>query len=89
MVSGQATIINEYGIHCRPSAQILKEVTGYEGTMKVSCNGLDSGLKSIIELLALGIKKGDTVSLEVEGPEEAQMLDKLIQLFQTNFDFKR
>ncbi len=89
METREAKIVNEYGIHCRPSAEIIKAVAPMESSIEITANGVTSSLGSIIELLALGIKCGDTVKIKVDGTNATADADALVELFETNFDFKR
>lgn len=89
MVTREAKVINAYGIHCRPSAEIIKQVTAMDSSIEITANGATCSLGSIIELLSLGIKCGDVVSIKVEGSNEEADADAVVELFETNFDFKR
>ena len=81
------TIQNEAGIHCRPSAVIIKQVEPYAGTVRVLHDGAESDCRQILSLMALGLDCGSTAELEVEGPEAEAFADELVELFARNFDF--
>ena len=87
MKRGTATILNAHGIHCRPSAEIVKSVKGYEGCIQVMGNDQESNLRSVISLVGMGLEPGVEVAISVEGPDEADMLDDLVSLFEKRFDF--
>ncbi len=89
MVTREAKVINAYGIHCRPSAEIIKKVMPLESSIEITANGTSCSLGSIIELLSLGIKCDDVVTIKVDGPNEDADADLIVELFETNFDFKR
>ncbi len=90
MVSKNATITNEYGIHCRPSAVIAKEAQGYPGTIEVrSASNRRADAKSLLTLVGLGARCGDTLTISVSGPDEETMCAKMVDLFETGFDFPR
>ncbi len=90
MKVAHATVINEYGIHCRPSAIIAKAAQAYEGTITVATKtSEDTDISSILNLVALGIRCNDTVLIKVEGSDEEEMTRKMVELFETNFDFPR
>ena len=90
MTSRTATVKNEYGIHCRPSAVISQEVRNYPGRITVrTADGREADPRRLLELIALGIHCGETVTIEVEGPDEQQVCDRLVELFETEFDFPR
>lgn len=84
---GQATIRNEAGIHCRPSTHIIKTVQDYGGRMCLRCSEGESDLRSMLSLMMLGLTQGTEVELEVEGPDEEAQLEKLIGLFEFEYDF--
>ncbi len=87
MVELPATVSNSAGIHCRPSAIIIKEVMHYPGSIRVTANSRESDLRSVMSLLALGLHQGSVLSIRVSGPDELAMCKKLVDLFQTHFDF--
>ncbi len=87
MTSREAVIHNEMGIHCRPSAIILKEVKPYAGSVEVETSAGRTPVRSVMDLLGLGLEKGTLVKIRVEGPAEEAMADRLRDLFETDFDF--
>lgn len=87
MVTRPAVIQNDQGIHCRPSAVILKEVSAYPGKVRVSCDNGESTLDSVLDLMALCLSKGTAITVSVEGPDEEAWCDKLVKLFEFHFDF--
>ncbi|WFB34662.1 HPr family phosphocarrier protein [Kiritimatiellota bacterium B12222] len=84
----KATIMNEAGIHCRPSTHIIKTVRDYPGRMQVTHaeNG-SCHLTSMLDLMILGLTCGSEVEIEVEGPDEELQLKKLVELFEHIYDF--
>lgn len=90
MITKEAKILNAYGIHCRPSAVILDEVSKFEANeISISTPNGDCDLSSIIALLALGLKADDVIVIKVEGADAEMVADQMVDLFQRDFDFKR
>lgn len=87
MVELPAIVCNSAGIHCRPSAVIIKEVMNYPGVIHVTANSRESDLRSVMSLLALGLHQGADLTIQVSGPDEQAFCQKLVGLFQTHFDF--
>lgn len=87
MVELPAIVCNSAGIHCRPSAVIIKEVMNYPGAILVTANSHQSDLRSVMSLLALGLHQGTNLTIRVSGPDENAFCQKLVDLFQTHFDF--
>jgi phosphocarrier protein HPr len=77
MLSQTFTVIHPSGFHARPTKMFVNAATPYpckvnliKGTKKV--NG-----KSSLGLLALGLAKGDEVTLEVDGEREEEAMKEL------------
>ena len=87
MVESKAIIQNEAGIHCRPSAILVKEGTAYDGEILVQAASGSCNLTSALDLIMLGLEKGTEISIQVSGPNEEEEARKLVELFETHFDF--
>ena len=82
-----AIIANSQGIHCLPSALIVKEFQGYPGTIRISNGHGSCDVSSVMQLLSLELHQSSKVKIEVAGENEAATADRLVELFQTHFDF--
>lgn len=82
-------IRNKAGIHCRPSSVIMFTVEPYSATHEILITGPRgaSKLTSILDLLTMGLQKGETVTISVTGEKEEELCKKLAELFETEFDF--
>lgn len=87
MIQKDATVKNVQGIHCRPSALIIKSVQAYEGNAVVRAESGEASLQSIMGLLSLCLEKGTSVQVMVDGPDEEVVCTQLVELFETEFDF--
>jgi phosphocarrier protein len=87
MIEQSATIQNEQGIHCRPSALILNAIQGFEGDISIQADDQLVPLKSVLDLMSLGLEQGRTITIRVDGGDEESMCQRLVELFETNFDF--
>ena len=88
MVQRTVTVINEAGIHCRPSSEILIAVQKFpDCTFKIKSSHGDTELTSMLSLLGLGLGKGDEVTVIAEGENEHEACDTVAALFAFNFDF--
>ena len=87
MVEKTATIHNGHGIHCRPSAVIIKTAVPYAGQIEVLTDSGRTTLRSLLELVALDLQEGAVVRIRVSGPGEEEFCSRLVGLFETHFDF--
>lgn len=70
-----ATIIDKVGLHARPASQLAKEASKYQSDLKISANGKNGNLKSIMNVMAMAIKSGEEVSIEADGPDEVDAIN--------------
>lgn len=87
MAVRKATVQNAHGIHCRPSAEIVKAIKGVDCTISVSGNGQASDLRSVIGLVGMGLEPGAEVEISVEGGDAEKVADTLVELFERHYDF--
>jgi phosphocarrier protein HPr len=87
MIEKIATIQNTQGIHCRPSAMIVRFAANYAGGITVRGERGVTALRSIMELMALELFPGTKVTIQVSGPDEESVCEDLASLFETHFDF--
>lgn len=83
-----AVIRNPSGLHARPAALFVKAATRHDADVQLSDlgNGGDpvSG-RSLIALMALGIRPGATVRISARGPEARAAIDELRALVDGGF----
>ncbi|PAF54959.1 HPr family phosphocarrier protein [Mycoplasmopsis agassizii] len=64
-----ATVIDPIGLHARPASLVTKEAAKYKSEIKIKANGRESNLKSIMNLMSLGIKQNDSFEITAEGED--------------------
>ena len=84
--SRYVTIVNEYGMHARPSAVFVKLAARYESELMVEKNGVRVSGKSIIGLMTLQASCGTILKLTAEGTDAKEMLDVLVALVENKFE---
>jgi phosphotransferase system HPr (HPr) family protein len=87
MVERSAIIKNSQGIHCRPSALIVKVLRDFKGEVAFHSEEGRCDPRSIMALLSMGLQKGSRVRVEVKGPDEEALCLRLKDLLETEFDF--
>ena len=78
------TITDEVGIHARPAGLLVKEAKNYDSVIKVTKDGKSAEAKKLMALMGLGVKKGDTVTVSVEGRDEDTVAAKMEEFFRNN-----
>jgi len=83
MVSATIEVKCKEGIHARPASQIVQFVKNFSSDIKMNYDGKIGNCKSIISILALGIKFGSQVEITVDGDNEAEELKSFVEFMDT------
>ncbi len=73
-------IKNSHGLHARPGAMLVAEAKKFESTIRVSNldgDGKAVNAKSLMKVIALGVKHGHQLQFSAEGPDAAQALESI------------
>jgi phosphocarrier protein FPr len=81
----QLTLTNPTGLHARPASLFVQTAGRYDARIEVLGRGRQAEATSIIGVLALGIRKGDTITLRASGKEAEAALEALRGLNLANF----
>ncbi|MCK5156069.1 MAG: HPr family phosphocarrier protein [Spirochaetales bacterium] len=87
MISRKATIMNQNGIHVRPSKIIAASVADYPGKISVSKDGYTVNSISAMNLLTMALIEHDQIVITVTGKKEELVAKNLAELFESHFDF--
>ena len=87
MSTRTATIGSSVGLHARPASIFAAAAgeTGLDITIALG-DGEPVGAASILEVMTLGAKNGDVVTLVAEGDGADEALAKLVELLETDLD---
>jgi len=78
-------IMNESGLHARPAAIFVKTAGKFKSEINIEHNNSVLNAKSIMNILSMGLKKNDEIKIIVNGPDEKEALDELINLIESKF----
>lgn len=84
MKSFDYVITDEVGIHARPAGLLVKEAKSYDSVIRITKDGKSAEAKKLMALMGLGVKKGDTVTVSVEGGDEEAVAEKMEEFFKSN-----
>ena len=90
MPSRTATIAAESGLHARPAAMFVQTATKSGLPVTIGRPGEEPvDARSILSVMGLGAKKGETVELTAEGEGADAVLDELVTLLETDLDSQK
>lgn len=84
MRSFEYTIKDEQGIHARPAGLLAKTAKALEGEVTIGKNDRSVSASKLMAVMGLGIKCGDTVTVSINGGDEAAAEKKLREFFEAN-----
>lgn len=86
MVSREIRIDSRLGIHLRPAGAMCNEAVKYNSAISFS-KGADktANAKSVISILAAGVKFGDTITMTADGDDEQEALDAVVRALKQSF----
>lgn len=78
-------ITDEVGIHARPATLLAKKAKEMSATITlVNKDGKRAEAKKLMAVMGLGIKKGETVTVNVEGENEDAVAAEMETFFKEN-----
>jgi len=79
-------VVNDpQGIHARPAGLLVKEAKKFESNISVFKGARKGDLKKIFTIMALGVKQGETIKVQVEGADEEQAASAVEAFLKENF----
>ena len=68
-------IANEHGLHARPATLLVSIASKFECDITITFDGITVDLKSIMNTLSLGLKKGSQITIRTDGIDEVEALN--------------
>lgn len=86
MISRTAVVASASGLHARPAATFANaaDETGFD--IALIFNGEEADAASLMDIMTLGVKHGDEVTLTCEDDAAADALDSLVALLARDLD---
>jgi len=82
MIRETVIVIRESdGLHARPAAELAALAKRFKSSIVLKHASKEANARSIISLLALGLKKGSIVNLSVEGEDGEEALQETVHFF--------
>ena len=81
----QLTLNNPTGLHARPASLFVQTAARFAARIELSGHGRQTDAASIMGVLSLNLRQGDTLTLRASGTEAEAALKALEELVQANF----
>ena len=85
MQTRETEIINKLGLHARASAKLTQLAGKYKSEVWMTKGTRRINAKSIMGVMMLAAGKGSKVTVETDGPDEAEAMEALLALIADYF----
>jgi len=85
MVTFTVKVEAEGGLHARPASMLVNKANSFNSKIRIIKGEKTAEAKSILNIMTLGVKKGEELTIEVDGADEQEAAEALKQLFASNF----
>lgn len=77
-------ITDPEGIHARPAGMLVKEAKKFSSKVTITKDGKSAEATKLMAIMALGVKKDQTIEVAVEGADEDAAYDAMQAFFSAN-----
>ena len=78
-------LINRLGLHARAASKLVQKASAFQSQVWLSHRGKRVNAKSIMGVLLLAAPCGSRLTLEVDGPDEDDAAEAIVQLVADRF----
>ncbi|OCT16309.1 hypothetical protein A8709_02430 [Paenibacillus pectinilyticus] len=82
----QFLVMNPAGIHARPANAIMDKAVTFSSRIVLQKDAKTANAKSMVSLLKLGVKMGETVTVVTEGEDELEAMAAIAEILQSHVD---
>ncbi len=84
MITFKYIIQDEDGIHARPAGLLIKEMQKFTSNIKFTKGEKKVDGKKLFAVMSLGAKKGDEITVDIDGEDENAALACAKEFFENN-----
>lgn len=86
MKQATVTVKNKVGLHARPAAMFVQAALKHKCKISVEMEGKKADAKSILQILSLGVKCGQTITIIADGEGEDLAVEALVSLCESDME---
>ena len=80
VIRQEITIVNELGLHARPAAEFVRAAKAFRSQIWLVKGTERFSAASILDVLTANLNRGDTATIEAEGPDAEEAVKRLAEL---------
>lgn len=83
MVSKKVTVINPSGLHLRPAGVLSQTAMQFKSKTIIECGDKNIVAKSVLNVMAAGVKCGTEITVVCDGSDEEEALAKITEAIES------
>ncbi|AXB44879.1 dihydroxyacetone kinase phosphoryl donor subunit DhaM [Amycolatopsis albispora] len=83
--TAELTLRNDVGLHARPAALLARTLADVDAEVRVRLGDAEVDARSVLGLMSLGARQGDTIHLDARGAQAAEAIRRATELVAGNF----
>ena len=88
MIDREVSIRNKLGLHARAAVKFVNTANRFAADVRIEKDGSEIDGKSILGILTLAATQGSSITLRVDGVDEAAAVRALVELIDDRFGEK-
>ncbi len=85
VVKGFFVVINDKGLHTRPSTELVKCATGFKSHVSLTHQNIVVNAKSLLGILTLAASRGARIDVEAVGVDAELAVETILKLARNKF----
>ena len=85
MITKSHPIVNKLGLHARPAAMLVTEAAKFQSEVFFIKDEIRINGKSIMGVMMLAAEQGSIITVEVDGPDEIEAMEALLEVIASGF----
>ena len=77
-------ITDPVGLHARPASIVVSVASKFASDITISSEGKSGNLKSIMNVMALGVKQGQEITIEAKGADADNAIAEIKKVMKEN-----
>jgi phosphocarrier protein HPr len=82
------TVINDRGLHTRPSTELVKCATSFKSRVTLEYRGVTVNAKSLLGILMLAAASGSVITVEAVGEDAEDAVRSILELAGNKFHIR-
>ena len=83
MLSKKLTVVNPSGLHLRPAGVLSQAAMKFKSDVIIECGEKRIVAKSVLNVMAAGIKCGTEITVACDGPDEEEALKTITEAIES------